>query len=567
MSYQVLARKWRPQTFDEVIGQEHIVRSLTNQISSNTLGHAFLFSGTRGVGKTSLARILAKSLRCQNLSDNYNPCNKCDCCIDTTNDSSMDVLEVDGASNNSVDNIRDIIESVKFLPVIGAKRIFIIDEVHMLSGSAFNALLKTLEEPPSHAIFIFATTEPEKVPATVLSRCQKFDFLNVSISTLLQHVLKIADVEGITFESKLIAEKICRHGDGSVRDTLTLLEQALMYSSDRIISADLIEKSLGIIQEDSIETIIEYLFLGEVDRLKNFLFELRNSRIKTENLCLELGKKFHQMVIDHINHRGANFSIQLKGNKFETNNSEIMWIFNIFSKESSEALEGIFATQAMEILLLKLCLRREMLSSVGVKISGTSTSSLGVTQNETIQNIKEENKTEEKIVVEKITEDLNVSEVKLGEENVNNITEELEKNWESFLEHFGKISPASASNLEQGNILGKVDFKKNESLKILLGFSSESEVFYDYISEKASRAKILTEMSHYFELQEEKIDFELKLLEDEEKQRIGFNSIVEIDEKNKKIEIEEKTKTLLNNEIIVEAQKLFNSEVDKTIVQ
>ena len=290
MSYQVLARKWRPQNFNEVIGQDHIVKSLSNQITSNTLGHAFLFSGTRGVGKTSMARILAKAIRCENKPDSLNPCNKCSSCEDTLNDSSMDVLEIDGASNNSVDNVREIIESSKFLPVVGTKRVFIIDEVHMLSGSAFNALLKTLEEPPAHVVFIFATTEPEKLPATVLSRCQKYDFLDVSIESLTAQVKFIAREESIRFENDSVLRKICQHGEGSVRDTLTLLEQALMYSTDKYIDNKLIETSLGIIQEESVEKILRDLFVGDSESLKEVCSEIKNSRVKVDHLVLEIGK-------------------------------------------------------------------------------------------------------------------------------------------------------------------------------------------------------------------------------------------------------------------------------------
>jgi DNA polymerase-3 subunit gamma/tau len=174
--YQVLARKWRPKKFNDVIGQEHITKTLVNSIEKNKVAHAYLFTGTRGVGKTTIARIFAKSLRCENRLEDFNPCGECNSCKSIDSSNSLDYVEIDGASNNSVDNIRELIENVNYLPSSGKYKVYVIDEVHMLSNSAFNALLKTLEEPPAHVVFIFATTDPHKLLGTVLSRCQRFDF-------------------------------------------------------------------------------------------------------------------------------------------------------------------------------------------------------------------------------------------------------------------------------------------------------------------------------------------------------------------------------------------------------
>ena len=229
--YLALYRKYRPRTFEEVIGQEHIVKTLINQIKLNKISHAYLFTGSRGTGKTSTAKIFAKAINCAN-SSNGSPCGKCDVCeaLDKTN---IDVLEIDAASNNGVDEIRDLREKVKYPPVVGKFKVYIIDEVHMLSTSAFNALLKTLEEPPAHTVFILATTEVHKLPATILSRCLRFDFKLVSLEDLTAILKKILTDEGVKFDEQAI-NIIARAGEGSVRDTLSIADRCVSFAGSEL---------------------------------------------------------------------------------------------------------------------------------------------------------------------------------------------------------------------------------------------------------------------------------------------------------------------------------------------
>lgn len=247
MSYQVLARKYRPQQFDDVVAQEHITRTLKNALSSGRLSSGYLFTGPRGTGKTTTARILAKALNCID-GPTPTPCDKCPSCKEITAGSSLDVLEIDAASNTGVDDIRTLRENVRYLPTSGKKRIYIIDEVHRLSGSAFDALLKTLEEPPPHVVFIFATTEPAKVPETIRSRTQRYDFHRVGAAVLSEHLKGIAEAEKIDIAEDALF-MLARKADGSVRDSLSLLDQLSAFAGEKITPKHVTE-ALGLVESE-----------------------------------------------------------------------------------------------------------------------------------------------------------------------------------------------------------------------------------------------------------------------------------------------------------------------------
>ncbi len=244
MAYLVLARKYRPQRFDELVGQEHIARTLTNAIAQQRVHHAFLFTGARGVGKTSAARILAKSLCCAE-GPTANPCGKCDFCREIAEGRSVDVIEIDGASNTGVDDVRTLREGARYMPTKGQRKIYIIDEVHMLSTSAFNALLKTLEEPPPHVVFIFATTEAHKIPTTILSRCQRYDFKLIPTARLTEHLTTILANESIAAEPEAV-RLIARQAGGSVRDSLSLLDQVIAYVGSEKLTRGIVAEVLGV---------------------------------------------------------------------------------------------------------------------------------------------------------------------------------------------------------------------------------------------------------------------------------------------------------------------------------
>ena len=262
MSYTALYRKFRPAVFEDVKGQEHIVTTLKNQITTGRIGHAYLFCGTRGTGKTTIAKIFARSVNCENPKDG-NPCGECPSCKAIASGNSMNVIEIDAASNNGVDNIREIVEEVSYSPVDAKYKVYIIDEVHMLSTGAFNALLKTLEEPPSYVIFILATTEMHKIPVTILSRCQRYDFKRISIETIAERLRELSDIEKIPVEDKAL-RYIAKAGDGSMRDALSLLDQCVAFNYGKELTYDMALDVLGAMDTEVFSLLLRKMMQDDI---------------------------------------------------------------------------------------------------------------------------------------------------------------------------------------------------------------------------------------------------------------------------------------------------------------
>lgn len=279
-------RKYRSQSFDEIVGQKHIITSLTNQIKNGQVGHAYLFTGTRGTGKTSIAKIFAKAINCEH-GTNGNPCNKCENCLSITNGTNVDIMEIDAASNNRVDEIRDLREKVKYPPVSCKYKVYIIDEVHMLTDSAFNALLKTLEEPPAYVVFILATTEVQKLPATILSRCLRFDFKLLTDDELENHLKYVFDDSKIKYEKEALS-LLAKLGAGSVRDTLSIADMCVAYSNKNVTYKSVIE-AVGMTDRQTLKEISKCVLEGNQGEL-----------LSTINKVSAMGKNLTQLAKDLV---------------------------------------------------------------------------------------------------------------------------------------------------------------------------------------------------------------------------------------------------------------------------
>jgi len=359
MSYQVLARKYRPQRFSEVIGQEHITTTLRNAIAQGRLHHAYLFTGVRGVGKTTVARILAKALNCERQSD-HEPCGACTPCIEITEGRSLDVQEIDGASNTGVDDVREIRERAKYLPSSGRYKIYIIDEVHMLSTPAFNALLKTLEEPPAHVVFIFATTEAHKIPATILSRCQRYDFRRIPAELSQAALRRIAAQEGVEISDDAVG-MIARESTGSLRDAQSLFDQAIAFAGTKINEGS-IKSMLGCLDRTLLFEAVGAALDRNPDRALAVLDEVfRTGADLTRFAADALEVLRHLLVIAECG--GERASLDLAKDETEilmrlaaqTSAPELHQMFTLWYGVAEGVARSPFPKMLLEVGLIRLC--------------------------------------------------------------------------------------------------------------------------------------------------------------------------------------------------------------------
>ncbi|CEN82827.1 DNA polymerase III subunits gamma and tau [[Clostridium] sordellii] len=436
--HKALYRAYRPQNFKDVVGQNHIIRTLKNQIQNNNVGHAYLFCGTRGTGKTSTAKIFARAVNCENSIDEE-PCNECEVCKDILNDNIMDVIEIDAASNNSVDDIREIRENVKYTPAKCKYKVYIIDEVHMLSQGAFNALLKTLEEPPSYVIFILATTEPHKIPATILSRCQRFDFKRVTVKDMATRMKEICEDVNIEVDERAL-NLIARNSQGALRDALSILDQCMSFSEGNIEYKDVVDL-LGTVNIEQLFEMAEYVIKEDTKKCLEILNEFVIWGKDIKNLVDDLIDHFRNLMVckvskdlDEIISLPDETVELLKSQSSLIETNEIIRILNILSttqdaiKSSTNPrvlaevsimkLSQPMFDDSKEALLKRISTLEETIRSGNIKINNIET--------------KESIEVEKEIVQEQPKEEVYYEEVKSEDVKL------IEKSWENILMHIKK---------------------------------------------------------------------------------------------------------------------------------
>jgi len=555
MSYQVLARKWRPKKFQDLVGQSHVTRALQNAIINKKIGHAYMLVGTRGVGKTTVARLFAKAIRCENLTPDGNACGECKACLDFDTETSMNVIEIDGASNNSVDNIRDLISNVHYLPTSGKYKVYIIDEVHMLSTNAFNALLKTLEEPPAHVVFIFATTEVQKLLGTVLSRCQRFDLRHISVQDLVSHLKHIAQVEGIKFERDELIEQIAVLGRGSARDSLSLLDQVLTTAHDNVITEEQLTSSLGVAGPSSLKNILSALYAGDVQGLSKIYNKLLEENVPVKNIASGL---LDELFTELKNTTNKSLSP-----------AEMIWIYETMAKETNWIFTSISPEKAFEVLLFKVTLRRTFFTN---KIERTEVVTTRTEQASAAAPVSEEPRSVASILQQELAKAEVEAQISVKPVETTQAKVEAEKpvaverspsdlTWEGFLNYLNSKSPASASNLEQGNIISPLRLE-NDELNVELGFGFSGQVFHDYLSDAEVHQKVVAHLADYFKVDKTKVHLHLVQVQSDE----NFVSTAAIKEQMAEVSLQEKIENFKNNPLLKEAEKIFNAKVDKVII-
>lgn len=496
--YQALYRRFRPKTFDEVLGQEHITTTLKNQITNNSIGHAYIFSGTRGTGKTSTAKIFARAVNCIDSKDG-NPCNTCEVCEGILDESIMDVIEMDAASNTGVDDVREIRDKVKYPPSKGRFKVYIIDEVHMLSKGAFNALLKTLEEPPSHLIFILATTEVEKLPQTILSRCQRFDFKRMTTKIIVHHLNNICNEIGLKAEESAL-NLIARNSDGAMRDALSLLDQCVSFSEGTLTHEETLS-ILGIANEDLIFNLVDHIEKKDLDKALHLLDDIIQNGKDINQLIKDLMLHFRNLMIaktsenplDIIDAEKETIERYVEQSQ-KMNSSFILNGLQVLNEGENRAKWSTQPRIILEMIIVKLIeLKGELsledrierlekiIESGNIKVS---------TKNEVVNSTKEKpTKKAEKKVAKKEEEDPEPVIVDDGKELSFNF---IKGEWSKILENMKKTRIATQALLREGKLVNY------ENGILTIGYNDGFGIHKQAISKKENKEYVESFVSRHF---------------------------------------------------------------------
>ncbi|MDY0016330.1 MAG: DNA polymerase III subunit gamma/tau [Candidatus Delongbacteria bacterium] len=529
MSYLVIARKYRPLTFEDVIGQEHVTTTLMNAIKNNKVHHAYLLTGPRGVGKTTISRILAKCLNCET-GVTPTPCGVCSNCVEIDQGNSLDVKEIDGASNRGIDEIRDLRDDIKFSPAKSRKKIYIIDEVHMLTNQAFNALLKTLEEPPEHAVFIFATTEVNEVPATILSRCQRHDFKRVDIDVLSKALKDICGKEGVEIDDGSLI-MLSKAGDGSVRDSQSALDQVIAFSGS-VITADKTAEALGITPVESFFRFTDIVLSKDTGELITYIDVLFGKGLHILAYIKGLMEFFRDLLIlktvndAKILDMSADNLIKLGRYKQNFGEKDLLLFIDILSQSVQKLKSSPFQRMDFEIILLKI-LHHEPVSNIEEIIKKLSAveGDLEIDTDKIIGEITSRLKTAQ---VNIIQQQLPEPDKKKTPETDLNLDKFVSK-WEDFISHI-KNANSRLSVLEFGV---PAAMENNRVLKIK--FDKKDSVFKNLCDSK--KEEIEKELNSFFETGDVRVIFDEGTIKKTER-------IIKISQNVKKSQDEKKTELL-----------------------
>jgi len=454
MAYLALARKYRPQNFDEIVGQDFVVKTLSNAIELGRISHAYLFTGPRGVGKTSTARIFAKAVNCKT-PDGINPCNTCEICQEITNGSSMDVIEIDGASNRGIDEIRQLRETVRFIPAKCNYKIYIIDEVHMLTEPAFNALLKTLEEPPEHVIFIMATTDAHRIPPTILSRCQRYDFKKISTDFMFKYLKDVLTKEGIDFDDDALSV-IIRNSEGCMRDSLSLVDQVVAYSNGNVRISDT-AYLLGLSDHDMVNELFDFVVSEDIEKVASKVED-----INLKGLDYAFVVKTMLEYLKHILFAKATGAFSEK----ELTADEISYFKNVAAKLDENKAFALFQVFQKLLQDLKFYDLQQYVFEFGmykaaniskiIRSDIASVSSSNLDKNSEAENVHEKKAT--------VTSKTDLSD--------------NDKLWQLLLDKLAEKNPATSANLSHGYIIS------TDSKEMKIGFAEEKKFHYEIINKK-----------------------------------------------------------------------------------
>ncbi len=546
MAYQVIARKWRPKTFDELIGQSHVAQTLKNALKNDRLPHALLFTGSRGVGKTSAARILAKGLKCPNAT-NFIPCNECEVCSDISAGSQMDVMEIDGASNNGVEAVRELIEKVGYMPSIGKFKIYIIDEVHMLSTSAFNALLKTLEEPPEHVKFVFATTEVQKIPNTILSRCQRFDFRRIPTRQICDHLTQICKSEDVSASHEALWS-IARQADGSMRDSQSLLDQVITFSDGEITIEKVIDV-LGLTDRalvlDTLSGLVKrspHDILGIIERIYMSGYD---PKVFTNDLIEEIR---HLLFIKECNEEAQKF-VDLPDSEIESlkelsthlSKEDIHLLFDMALKGGQDIPRADDPRIVLEMILLRMANAPRIENFFELKSSASTPAQPTSTQKKKLQLQSIDKRVTAKEKPQPTKKEITPKEKKLSRAFNSD-------SWHEFVLDLAKTSPVLAAKIENLSLL------KKDDLKIYLGIKKQKEFILNQLQDPTKTQELKEHATEFFGLN---LEFQFEVM-NESKAPLSPSERAEKDEEARQASIKNEIES---HPFILKAKQLFKTEI------